>query len=242
MSLRVGRRGVSINPKYSSRACVEAPLPVCGMATKEEATKAKKGMKSRTKSTTSFLRQPTRRNFANVVIMARQAERSFVSELPKNKRSYHPAFPSKNSPYLSYPLDIVPRFSASVDPEYNIQKQSSCSNFNISGRQTSWNARFNFSSNSNFQVSPTTDKKYSFLRNFVTFFPRSANLHLSRFQFQSSRGPARQLSATLSPHLDRSLIGPSLSTGWRKSSARAPSFRLLLRGITFRIRVAADFL
>lgn len=81
-------------------------------------------MKSRTKSTTSFLRQPTRRNFANVVIMARQAERSFVSELPKNKRSYHPAFPSKNSPYLSYPLDIVPRFSASVDPEYNISKNN----------------------------------------------------------------------------------------------------------------------
>lgn len=173
MSLRVGRRGVSINPKYSSRACVEAPLPVCGMATKEEATKAKKGMKSRTKSTTSFLRQPTRRNFANVVIMARQAERSFVSELPKNKRSYHPAFPSKNSPYLSYPLDIVPRFSASVDPEYNIQKQSSCSNFKISGRQTSWNARFNFSSNSNFQVSPTTDKKYFEISSHFFLDPRT---------------------------------------------------------------------
>lgn len=217
------------------------PSPVCGMATKEEATKAKKGMKSRTKSTTSFLRQPTRRNFANVVIMARQAERSFVSELPKNKRSYHPAFPSKNSPYLSYPLDIVPRFSASVDPEYNIQKQSSCSNFKISGRQTSWNARFNFSSNSNFQVSPTTDKKYFEISSHFFLDPRTFTFPDFNFN-RVNRGPARQLSATLSPHLDRSLIGPSLSTGWRKSSARAPSFRLLLRGITFRIRVAADFL
>lgn len=115
--------GVSINLKYCFRACVEVPLP--GMFAEwlqRRKPWRKKGMKSRAKSTTSFLRQPTRRNFANVVIMARQPERSFVSELPKNKRSYHPAFPLKNSPYLSYPLDIVPRkFFASIDPEYEHQ-------------------------------------------------------------------------------------------------------------------------
>lgn len=55
-----------------------------------EREKKKGGMKSERNRLLGFLRQPTRRNFANVVIMARQAERSFVSELPKNKRSYHP--------------------------------------------------------------------------------------------------------------------------------------------------------
>ena len=50
------------------------------------------------KSTASFLSRAPRRNFANVIIMARQGNRPFVSELPKNKRFYHPVFPLKNSP------------------------------------------------------------------------------------------------------------------------------------------------
>lgn len=51
------------------------------------------------KSTASFLSRAPRRNFANVIIMARQGNRPFVSELPKNKRFYHPVFPLKNSSF-----------------------------------------------------------------------------------------------------------------------------------------------